>query len=772
MIKSKGPEVNIKYLGGIENKEKWTSLTWSSTLMKIKDESGWYINIAIDFGMHQWWSEQDKLNEKINKEILKCDFLIITHAHMDHVWRLPMLVKKWFKWKIIMTNLTKQLAQIMLSDYVRLTEQSIKQVREHNIKLWIKIRKYLQILKLYNELSKWWLKRFVRTKKEDKLKQLIWLEVKNWWINSNSVRQKIKEIKEELKKNHIEKESDIKLIQKKEPELLYNLDDIYKTISFTETIKVWDELNLDNRIFITNLDDEKIFDLPKLLKSWYNKKIYILPHLKKTLLKKLKDKLDEIAKNNKKYKELIEKLQKTFNKKNKTQDDIDLLKSYDIKRKEDITKIKEGIIEFPYSYDDIKAIEDRLQIIIDKNKDNLLEEVKLRFHNAWHIEWSIQVTIDITTRKLINLLNKRWKNKNFKWTKQTKTETKNFWFSWDLWKISDPNISWTPDIPEYKYDFFQCESTYADTEHPYKKTEFDKFIKEINETKWKVLIPAFSLQRTQEILLELIQNKISKKELIQKHSKLTKNLKKLEKELQIINEEYNNKENIIDKYEYQITEITNEIMQTKIEINQIWEQVFLYNIIVDSPLSNKITDIFLNNLWEKYKLLDTKIQEKELWKQITTYLNERNEYKKLYTEKRKWKKDIIMSAWWMLQWGSIINHLKEIISDPDSKIIFTGYQAEWTLWRELLDWKKQVIIEWEIYDVRCKIVQIRWFSSHMWKKDLIDYLTKHLKLSNNSIISLNHWWDTREHLLYEINKIRPNQKVKIPKLWTKITIKL
>jgi len=760
-------KVNIKYLWWIEDEKKWTSLTWSSTLMKIKEWKENIIRILIDYGMHQWWKNQDKLNETIENEALHAKYLIITHAHMDHIWRLPMLVKKWFKWKIIMTDLTKQLAQVMLSDYVKLTEEKMKKIREQNKKIWKTFREYLQIINLYNEFSNWWLKRNIRLKKEEKLKSLIWLEIKNWWINNTLVKWKIKEIKSILYKNHIEKESNIKSIQQKEPKLLYTLDDVYKTISLIETIKVWDNLDLDNRKVITNLDDEKTFDLPKILNSKHDKKTYILAHLKQKLLTELKYKLDEIAKNNTKNRKLREELKNAFNKKNKQKKDIDLLEKYNIKSKEDIELLIKDIINFPYNYDDIENIKNNLQIITNKNQ-GIIDNIELMFHNAGHIEWSVQATISITTKKIINTLNTKWKNTTFKWRNQTVKETKNFWFSWDLWKISDPNISWQPNIPkDIIYNFFQCESTYADKDHTYKKSEFEKFIKEINEAEWKVLIPAFSLQRTQEILLDLIKNKIERKNLIKKYSELNKEIRKLNKNLIEISRSLEQK----DIYQRQYI-IENEIQNKLEELNNISEQVFLYDIIVDSPLSKKITDIFLNNLWEKYKLLDNEIQKKEFWKGITTYFENKNEYKKLYKGKRKRTKDIIVSAWWMLQWGSIINHLKEIISDPKAKIIFTGYQAKWTLWRELLEGKKEIIIDWEIYNVNCKIIQIWWYSSHIWKKDLIDYLSNRLNFSKNSIIALNHWWEWRKHLLYEVNKLKPKQKIKIPKIWDNIEIKL
>ncbi len=761
------PKVNISYHWGIEDKKEGISLTWSSTLMKIKDELWWYINIIFDYWMHQWWYKSNNLNENIDNEILKADFLIITHAHMDHVWRIPMLIKNGFKWKIIMTNLTKQITQAMLSDYVRLTEKQISEVKEQNKKIWETFSRHIQAVKIYDELIKWWIKKNEREKKERKLEQLIWEKVRYWEIKRKNIKEKINEIKKLLKKYHIKNESDIRLIQKEEPVLLYDLDDVYKTISRVETIEVWNEINLDNRIFINNKDDNRIISLPKIIREWYNKKIFVLPHIKAHIVNKLKNYLNEIAKHNTENKNIREKLKKILKKNKKTDNEKKLLKKYWIEKVDDIENLKKEIIKFPYTYDEIKTVSKNLELVIDKNKNKFLESIKLNFHNAWHIEWSIQATVSIVTDKIIDLLWQSPQRRSFEWKKRIEREFKNFWFSWDLWKITEPNISWSPEIPSYRYDFFQCESTYADREHPCKKEEFKMFINEIYKTKWKVLIPAFSLQRTQEIMLELLQNKISKQDLIKKYWQLKQELRKLNMELaKLIWNQYIEKD-----YEHKVKNIKEKIEIISNEIDKVWEQVFLYEIIVDSPLSKEISDIFLHNLWEKYKLLDKKVQEDKIWKNTITYLED-NEYKKHYTDKRINKKDIILSSWWMLQWWAITNHIKLLIWDPNSKIIFTGYQAEWTLWRELIDWKKQIIIDWEVYDVNCQIVQIRWYSSHIWKNDLINYIWQYLNFSKKSIVALNHGWESRNHLAYEINKLNPLQKIEIPKLWDTIEIKL
>ena len=44
------------------------------------------------------------------------DFMILTHAHIDHTGRIPKLVKEGFKGKVYCTKATKELSEIMLAD--------------------------------------------------------------------------------------------------------------------------------------------------------------------------------------------------------------------------------------------------------------------------------------------------------------------------------------------------------------------------------------------------------------------------------------------------------------------------------------------------------------------------------------------------------------------------------------------------------------------------------------------------------------------------------
>ncbi|HPO55412.1 MAG TPA: MBL fold metallo-hydrolase [Ignavibacteriaceae bacterium] len=62
------------------------------------------------------------------------DFVILSHAHIDHAGNLPNLVKKGFSGKIYCTHATKSLAEIMLLDSARIQEKDVEFVNKRRAK--------------------------------------------------------------------------------------------------------------------------------------------------------------------------------------------------------------------------------------------------------------------------------------------------------------------------------------------------------------------------------------------------------------------------------------------------------------------------------------------------------------------------------------------------------------------------------------------------------------------------------------------------------------
>ncbi len=78
---------------------------------------------ALDCGLHQGNREIEKRNWNFdNYNAKKIDFILITHAHIDHSGLLPALVSKGFKNPIYCTAPTRDLLEIMLLDSAHIQE--------------------------------------------------------------------------------------------------------------------------------------------------------------------------------------------------------------------------------------------------------------------------------------------------------------------------------------------------------------------------------------------------------------------------------------------------------------------------------------------------------------------------------------------------------------------------------------------------------------------------------------------------------------------------
>ena len=77
--------------------------------------------ILIDCGLQQGRDEKD--NSVLDFAPNYIDYVVVTHAHIDHSGRIPMLIKQGFKGRILTTRLTAQLLEIMLLDSAHIQEQ-------------------------------------------------------------------------------------------------------------------------------------------------------------------------------------------------------------------------------------------------------------------------------------------------------------------------------------------------------------------------------------------------------------------------------------------------------------------------------------------------------------------------------------------------------------------------------------------------------------------------------------------------------------------------
>jgi metallo-beta-lactamase family protein len=83
---------------------------------------------------------------------------------------------------------------------------------------------------------------------------------------------------------------------------------------------------------------------------------------------------------------------------------------------------------------------------------------------------------------------------------------------------------------------------------------------------------------------------------------------------------------------------------------------------------------------------------------------------------------IIISASGMMTGGRVLHHALRLVPDPETTIVFVGYQAAGTLGRRILDGEKEVKILGQWAPVQCRIAKIGGFSAHADWKEVLRWL--------------------------------------------------
>ena len=82
------------------------------------------LKILIDCGMFQGMKHADEKNaDALGFTPSEIDFLLLTHAHLDHCGRIPLLVKRGFAGEIITTAPTRDLAKLIMMDSAKIQEE-------------------------------------------------------------------------------------------------------------------------------------------------------------------------------------------------------------------------------------------------------------------------------------------------------------------------------------------------------------------------------------------------------------------------------------------------------------------------------------------------------------------------------------------------------------------------------------------------------------------------------------------------------------------------
>lgn len=117
--------MNITFHGAARN------VTGSKHLIQLNDGT----SILLDCGMFQGMGEQtEDLNDHFGFTPKKLDYLILSHAHIDHCGLIPRLVAQGFEGQIFCTSATMDLARILLMDSAKIQMQDIAYSNKHRAK--------------------------------------------------------------------------------------------------------------------------------------------------------------------------------------------------------------------------------------------------------------------------------------------------------------------------------------------------------------------------------------------------------------------------------------------------------------------------------------------------------------------------------------------------------------------------------------------------------------------------------------------------------------
>lgn len=289
-----------------------------------------------------------------------------------------------------------------------------------------------------------------------------------------------------------------------------------------------------------------------------------------------------------------------------------------------------------YDEDDAKATLELLKGIPNNGETvEICEGIKASFMVAGHIMGASLV--------LIEMENARPDGSSIR-----------FLFSGDLGHYDQPIVK-DPATPP-NCDYLMCESTYGNRLHG--EVTSDVQLAEIINDAYKrnapILIPAFAVGRTQEIL-------------------------------------------------YMIRELEDA------------KKIPSVPVVVDSPMAAQATQIY--NRWneehdEEYaSILAQKVHPLRTdWMKTTATREESKRVNEMKGAR------IIISASGMLTGGRVLHHAMRILPNENATIVFVGYQAAGTTGRRILNGETEVKIMKQWIPVRCHVEKVEGFSAHAdWK---------------------------------------------------------
>ncbi len=307
-------------------------------------------------------------------------------------------------------------------------------------------------------------------------------------------------------------------------------------------------------------------------------------------------------------------------------------------------RAKQGknLFEPLYEQEDVDTIMKRFQFEPLKRMVDLGDGVSLVFHNAGHILGSALIQLDV---------------------KASGEKSRRLLFTGDLGQPGQPILR-DHDYPEGA-DILLIESTYADRDHPSAddvKGRLKGFIEDIHQLKSRLIIPAFSVGRTQNIL-------------------------------------------------YTLSRLTEEGRMPPTPV------------YVDSPLSLKATQIYAKHR-ECYdeEASDILRQGIDPMKFPGLRFIETPDQSKALNDLPG--PLVIIAASGMCEGGRVLHHLQRAVGNPRNIILIVGFQAEHTLGRRIVERQSPVKILGDEFELNARVHTINALSAHADRTALMNWFDK------------------------------------------------
>jgi metallo-beta-lactamase family protein len=292
-------------------------------------------------------------------------------------------------------------------------------------------------------------------------------------------------------------------------------------------------------------------------------------------------------------------------------------------------------------------------------------------------------------------------------------EKKRIVFSGDLGAPHAPLLP--APKPPYRADILVIESTYGDRLHEDRRTRrqrLESVIEQALADNGTVLIPAFSIGRTQELLYELediIHRKTNSGGAKQRRTALSSPLPPGEglgvREGGLSGKSGSDSKAAID-----------------------WPQL---PIILDSPLASRFTQVYrdLNPFWDNEALQRLKRGRNPLgFEQLLTVDSHQAHEAMVRHLVETARPAIVIAANGMCSGGRIANYLKAMLHDPRHNVLFVGYQAQGTPGRDIQTYGARrggyVDLDGQRFEIGAKVHTIGGYSAHADQKGLVGFVTR------------------------------------------------